>query len=63
MVNSGKFSITAASGPLPGDYDVVVTNMGSVAPGPTVADAQVLKTPNQLTVGDTDASVELDFRE
>ena len=63
MVNSGKFSIPAASGPLPGDYDVVVTNMGSVAPGPTIADAQVLKTPHQITVGSTETSLDLDFRE
>ncbi len=63
MVNSGKFSIPAASGPLPGDYDIVVTSMGSVAPAPTVADAQVLKTPMPITIGEVDASLDLDYRE
>lgn len=63
MVNAGKFSIPRTSGPLAGVYDIVVTNMGAVQPGPTIDDAQVLNTPNQITIADTDASLELDYRE
>jgi acetyl esterase/lipase len=63
MVNAGKFNITQVSGPLAGDYDVFVTNMGAVQPGPTIEDAHILKTPHQITIGDTSASLELDYRE
>jgi acetyl esterase/lipase len=63
MVNGGKFNIPQASGPLAGEYDIIVTNMGAVQPGPTIDDARTLKTPHQITIGDTSASLELDYRE
>ncbi len=43
MVRNGQFQIPAASGPVTGVCEIVVTDMGAVAPGPTVADARVLK--------------------
>jgi hypothetical protein len=40
MVNNGKCSIPAASGPVPGKHRVIVVDMGKVAPGPTVDDRE-----------------------
>ena len=42
MINNGKFSIPASSGPVPGVCHVAVTNMGAVAPGPTIDDAKAI---------------------
>ena len=46
MVSKGKFKIPAASGAVPGTYDVIVTSMGAVAPGPTVDDARIVTKDN-----------------
>jgi hypothetical protein len=39
MVSQGKYSFTPASSPAVGSYDVVVYNLGSVEPRPTIEDA------------------------
>lgn len=46
MVSAGKFNIPATSGAVPGTYDVTVTSMGAVAPGPTVDDARIVTKDN-----------------
>ena len=46
MVSKGKFSIPATAGAVPGTYNVVVTSMGAVAPGPTVDDARIVTKDN-----------------
>lgn len=46
MVSKGKFNIPATSGAVPGTYDVIVTSMGAVAPGPTADDARVVTKDN-----------------
>ena len=46
MVSKGKFNIPATSGAVPGTYDVIITSMGAVAPGPTVDDASVVSNGN-----------------
>ena len=48
MVSKGKFKIPAASGAVLGTYDVIVTSMGAVAPGPTVDDARVVTKDNVI---------------
>lgn len=42
MVSKGKFNIPATAGTVPGVCDVIVTSMGSVAPGPTTDDARTV---------------------
>ncbi|MFM7038984.1 MAG: alpha/beta hydrolase [Planctomycetaceae bacterium] len=61
MISGGKFSVPQHSGPLAGEYDVVVTDMGAVQPGPTIDDARILNSPHQITIGDADASLELSY--
>ncbi|MBC7965870.1 MAG: alpha/beta hydrolase [Fuerstia sp.] len=42
MVSKGKYNIPATAGTVPGVCDVIVTNMGAVAPGPTTDDAHTI---------------------
>ena len=63
MVNNGKFNIPQSAGPLPGEYDVTVTHMGSVQPQPTVPDARVIATPKTVTVADSELKLELSYTE
>lgn len=42
MVSRGKFNIPSTAGTVPGICDVIVTNMGAVAPGPTTDDAHTV---------------------
>ena len=59
MVRNGQFTIAANAGPVPGKYHVAVTDMGAVAPGPTVDDAKV--SPVELVVNVTDGNNEFKF--
>ncbi len=43
MVRNGQFSIPNSVGPVEGVYDIAITDMGAVAPGPTVDDAVLLR--------------------
>ena len=55
MVSKGKFNVPATSGAVPGIYNVIVTSMGAVAPGPTVDDARIVSKDNlkfEVTAGD-----------
>jgi acetyl esterase/lipase len=54
MVRNGQFSIPAASGPVPGSYDIAVTDMGDVAPGPTVDDATLIPGSGAIEIIDGD---------
>ena len=63
MVSNGKFNIPQSAGPLPGEYDVTVTHMGSVQPQPTVSDARILATPKSAVVADSELSLELSYTE
>ena len=57
MVRNGQFSIAANAGPVPGKYHVAVTDMGTVAPGPTVDDAKL--SPAEVVFEITEDSNEL----
>jgi acetyl esterase/lipase len=61
MVRNGQFSIPANAGPVPGKYHVAVTDMGAVAPGPTVDDAKLspVEVVFEITDGKNELSVEL----
>lgn len=50
MVRNGNFKVDAAHGPVVGPNTVEVVTMGDVAPGPTVPDAAVVKSPNARQV-------------
>jgi hypothetical protein len=63
MVRDGKFSIAQAAGPLAGEYDVVVTDMGAVQPSPTVADSRILPGTQTVVVSDTDLKLDLNYTE
>ena len=63
LVRGGKFVIAKSAGVLPGEYDVVVTDMGAVAPGPTVDGAKVLAGAQRVTVHAGQNSVDLKFTE
>ncbi|MFM7918731.1 MAG: hypothetical protein ACKPJJ_00825, partial [Planctomycetaceae bacterium] len=63
LVRGGKFVIAKSAGVLPGEYDVVVTDMGAVAPGPTVDGAKLLSGAQRVTVQAGENSVELKFAE
>ena len=63
MVVGGKFNIPKTAGPLPGDYEVVVTDMGAVAPGPTTAGAVLLPGKYSVTITPDVNEFQLDFRE
>ncbi len=63
LVRGGKFVIAKSGGVLPGEYDVVVTDMGAVAPGPTVDGAKVLSGAQRVTVRTGENSLELKFAE
>ena len=43
MIRNGQFTIPASAGPVVGEYDVAVTDMGDVAPGPTTDGAKLLR--------------------
>lgn len=43
MIRNGQFSIAASGGPVVGECDVAVTDMGAVAPGPTTDGAKLLR--------------------
>jgi len=55
--------IARSAGVLPGEYDVVVTDMGAVSPGPTVDGAKVLSGAQRVTVISGMNSFELKFAE
>ena len=61
MVRNGQFSIAANAGPVPGKYHVAVTDMGAVAPGPTIDDAKVspVELVVEVTEGNNDFRIEL----
>jgi hypothetical protein len=62
MVRNGQFSIPEKSGPQAGPCEVVVTNLGEVAPGPTIDDARELARGQQVDVKDgTDNNLQLQF--
>lgn len=63
LVRGGRFVIAKSAGVLPGEYDVVVTDMGAVAPGPTVDGAKVLAGAQRVTVHAGQNSVDLKFTE
>ena len=42
MISKGKFNIPANAGTVTGVCEVIVTNMGAVAPGPTIDDAHTV---------------------
>jgi acetyl esterase/lipase len=64
MVRNGAFEIPASSGPVPGPCRVIVTNMGAVAPGPTIPDAQTLgKEPLRIQISDRENVFKLEFSE
>ena len=63
MVRDGKFSIAQAAGPLAGEYDVVVTDMGAVQPSPTVVDSRILPGTQTVVVSDTDLKLDLNYTE
>lgn len=42
MINRGRFSIPAKNGPVAGEHEVVVTDMGQIDPVPVTADARQL---------------------
>jgi hypothetical protein len=48
---------------LPGEYDVVVTDMALWSPGPTVDGAKLLSGAQRVTVQAGENSVELKFAE
>lgn len=62
MVSRGKFNIPASSGAVSGTCDVIVTNMGAVAPGPTVDDARIVsggKIVFEVNDGDNNLNIDL----
>jgi hypothetical protein len=61
MVRNGQFSIAANAGPVPGKYHVAVTDMGAVAPGPTVDDAKLspAEVVFEITEGSNELSIDL----
>jgi len=62
MVRNGQFSIAAQAGPIVGRYAVVVTDMGAVAPGPTMDGARLLAGDLTFDVKDGQTNVaELNF--
>lgn len=61
MVSKGKFRIPANSGAVTGTYDVIVTSMGAVAPGPTVDDARVV-TKDDIQLDVTAGKNEFDIK-
>ncbi|MEJ7591902.1 MAG: alpha/beta hydrolase [Planctomycetaceae bacterium] len=61
MVSKGKFNIPATAGTVPGVCDVIVTNMGAVAPGPTTDDAHAVGHGLVYQVNDGPNSLELDL--
>lgn len=50
LIRNGQYSVPKAAGPVNGDHDVYITNMGAVAPGPTIDDAELLRTELKVTV-------------
>ncbi len=63
MIRNGEFSIPASSGPVIGECDVAVTDMGAVAPGPTTAGAKLLTVGIVVAIHEGDNTFELDFAE
>jgi acetyl esterase/lipase len=62
MVRNGQFSIPEKSGPQAGPCEVVVTNLGEVAPGPTIDDARELARGQRVDVKDGgDNNLQLQF--
>ena len=61
MVSKGKFSIPATSGTVPGICDIVVTNMGAVAPGPTTDDAHTVGRGLVFQVSEGHNTIDLDL--
>lgn len=52
MVRNGQFTIPEKSGPQAGHFEVIVTNLGEVAPGPTIDDASELARGQVVEVKD-----------
>lgn len=63
LVRGGRFAIAKSAGVLPGEYDVVVTDMGAVAPGPTVDGAKLLSGTPRVKVISGKNEFELNFAE
>jgi len=61
MVSKGKFNIPATAGTAPGICDVIVTNMGAVAPGPTTDDAHTLGKGLVFQVSENGNTMNLDL--
>ena len=56
MINKGRFNIPAKNGPVPGHYNVVVTDMGQIEPQPVAPDARVSE-PVPVTVTEHPSSM------
>jgi acetyl esterase/lipase len=63
MVVGGKFTIPRTGGPLLGDHEAVLTDMGAVAPAPTTDGAVVLPVTLPLKITTESNEFQLDFRE
>lgn len=63
MIRNGQFGITAASGAVPGMYDVEVVDMGAVAPGPTTDGAVRLPRTITFSVAEAENMMSVDIRD
>ena len=62
MVRNGQFTILEKSGPQAGRFEAIVTNLGEVAPGPTIDDALELARGQFVEVKDgSDNQFQLQF--
>ena len=61
MVSKGKFNIPANAGTVAGVCEVIVTNMGAVAPGPTIDDAHTVGHDLVFHVSEGNNTVDLDL--